>query len=74
MNDVDNENDSGRKHLISYEINFLYFRVGESKFRVGAAHPAHPLDKTLDSAWSIAYGQLCLNPKAIFNLVTFPRE
>jgi hypothetical protein len=23
------------------------FRVGESKFRVGAAHPAHPVDKSL---------------------------
>ncbi len=25
----------------------VYFRVGESKFRVGAAHPAHPVDKSL---------------------------
>jgi hypothetical protein len=26
----------------------VYFRLGESKFRVGAAHPVHPLDKSLD--------------------------
>ncbi len=25
----------------------VYFRVGESKFRVAAAHPAHPVDKSL---------------------------
>ena len=48
MNGVDNESESGRKHLFFlWNQLFLYFRVGESKFRVGAAHPAHPLDKTL---------------------------
>jgi hypothetical protein len=25
----------------------VYFQVGESKFRVSAAHPAHTIDKTL---------------------------
>jgi hypothetical protein len=25
----------------------FYFRVGKSKFRVGGAHPAHPVDKSL---------------------------
>jgi hypothetical protein len=27
--------------------SIVYFRVGESKFRVGGAHPAHPIDKSL---------------------------
>lgn len=26
----------------------VYFRVGESKFRLGAAHPAYPIDESLD--------------------------
>jgi hypothetical protein len=40
MNDVDNESESERENIYFLMKSIVYFRVG-------GAHPAHPLDKSL---------------------------